>query len=73
MRDTRFTTVAALRNWVWEHAGDNLDAAEIDQITERIRSNADFPAWGKDCTAFLESLPENLCELLDEMNPENVP
>jgi hypothetical protein len=60
---TCFATVKDLRNWVWEHAGDNLNAQDIDAITEAIRSDLAFPPWGQDCSDFLASLP-SLVELL---------
>lgn len=63
------TTVRDLRNWVdsvtcsWDDRTD----ADVETIVDVIRS-MDRPAWGTDWREFLDSLPENLADLLDDPN-----
>lgn len=66
---TRFTTRNDLRTWVREHVGPDLTDAEVEQITECLRTDADFPRWGTDATAYLDSLPE-LVDLLTEQREQ---
>ena len=55
----RMTTMNDLRNWVdsatsnWESRTD----ADIDAIARAIQAT-DHPAWGRDWSEFLESLPD---------------
>ena len=62
-----FTTVRDLRNWVDDATTGWMERtnSDIEKLVECIRRDADFPGWGADCTAYLESLPD-LCELLDD-------
>lgn len=49
-----------LRNWVDNRTADD----EVDAIADAIRDTCDCPAWGDDWSEFLESLPDDLGELL---------
>ena len=66
MTSYRFSTVRDLRNWVdgvtvnWPDRTDEV----LNELTEAIRA-MDHPAWGDDWTDFLDSLPENLFELVE--------
>jgi hypothetical protein len=66
---TRFSAQSDLRKWVSEHSVDNLSATEIDEITNHIAGDANFPTWGEDCMEYLDSLPQ-LEKLLDELQDE---
>lgn len=61
----RFTTIRDIRNWVdsatcnWDDRTDD----EVSRLTDYIRDNIDY---GVDASEFLESLPDNLADLLPE-------
>ena len=58
------TTRSDLRNWIWERISDATEA-DIESITNAIQAD-DHPRWGNDWTEYLESLPENLHEVISE-------
>lgn len=59
------TTRNDLRNWV-DQATANWDCRtgdDVDAITNAIQGS-DHPRWGSDWREFLDSLPDDLSELL---------
>ncbi len=61
---TTFTTINDIRNWV-DTATSNWDDRtdeQVDTLTRYIRSNVDY---GRNADEFLETLPDNLADLLD--------
>lgn len=67
---TRFTTRNDLRTWVREHVDPDLSDADVEQLTECLRTDADFPRWGADATDYLDSLPPELVDLLTEQREQ---
>lgn len=53
-----------LENWVDEHVDPYLDSSSIDALVRRLRFDAKSPHWGQDWSTYLDSLPENLSDLL---------
>jgi hypothetical protein len=62
---TIFTTIKDVRNWV-DSATSNWDDRTDEQVSELVdivRSNINY---GQDASEYLESLPDNLADLLDD-------
>lgn len=60
-----FATISDVRNWV-DAATANWDDRTDDQIAELTDYVLGGIEYGRDATEFLESLPDNLAELLDD-------
>lgn len=63
---TIFTTVTDFYNWLDERIDDSWSKDDKESVIDAIRSRADFPAWGSDFTEFLETIPDNMLELINE-------
>lgn len=63
---TCISDVRTLRQWVNDRVGAGTTAAEIDDIAMIVRIIANRPRWGTDWSAFIETLPDNLTEMLGE-------
>jgi hypothetical protein len=71
MTATTFTSIKDVRNWV-DTATANWDDRTEEQTEHLTRYILTHTTYGRDATAFLESLPENLADLLpepDEIDP----
>lgn len=56
-----------LENWVVEHVDPSTNSQVCLDLAECIRYTNDCPCWGQDWSAYLASLPENLLDLLPDV------
>lgn len=59
------SSVTDLKNWVDEHAGDNVGSDEIATIVHILHTDNKSPAWSEDWREYLDSLG-SLTELLED-------
>ena len=62
---TIFTTVTDVHNWV-DSATSNWDGRTDDQVEYLVGLIVGNIDYGRDCSEYLDSLPENLADLLPE-------
>lgn len=62
---TIFTTIRDFYNWLDERVDDSWSKDDKEAVIVAIRGRADFPAWGSDFTEFLETIPDNMLDLIN--------
>ena len=63
---TIFTTIADFYSWLDERVDDSWSKDDQEAVIVAIRGRSDFPAWGSDFTEFLETIPDNMLDLINE-------
>lgn len=61
----RFTTITDIRKWV-DSATANWDDRTDEQVDTLVGIIRDNITYGRDASEYLESLPDNLADLLDD-------
>ena len=59
---TIFATIRDLELWVAERLSEEDEGPS--PIADAIRDHEDFPSWGSDFTDFLNTLPDDLSDLV---------
>lgn len=65
---TIFTTIRDFYNWLDQRIDDSWSKDDKESVIDAIRNRADFPAWGSDFTEFLETIPDNMLDLIRSEN-----
>jgi hypothetical protein len=61
---TIFRTIRDLEVWVYERSGEDAIEEDNEAIVNEIMDMKKFPSWGEDVTDFLETLPNDLLDLI---------